>query len=348
MSSIAMVCHRYYPDIGGVETHVREISERLVRRGFDVEAICTDPAGKYPHQDSHNGVKITRFRSLAPGKAFYFAPQLYFYLNKNCYDIVHAHNYHAFPAYFASAAANGRFIFTPHYHGGSHSRLRNLMLRPYGWIGSSIFGKAEKVICVSNYEMNLIEKDFHVPHPKLVHIPNGLDTGEFMNIQELKGRPKTILFAGRLDSYKGVQYIIEALPLLGDYRLEIIGTGGYEKELHELARKLNVNGRIDWIKDIPRKELLSHFRSAHVFVNLSTFEAYGITVAEALACGTPCIVAKGGALEEFIDGEGCVGLSYPIDINALARTIENRIRVAPRKMPDWDDVTSDLIKVYSA
>ncbi len=346
MVRIAMVCHRYYPDIGGIETHVREISERLVERGFDVEVVCTDPAGKYPKQDSYNGVKITRFKSLAPENAFYFAPQLYFYLKNNSFDIIHAHNYHAFPAFFASLASKGRFIFTPHYHGGSHSPLRNLLHKPYRWLGGSIFEKTDKVICVSKYEMSLIENDFHVPLSKLVHIPNGLNMKEFRNVKELRNDSRTILYVGRLDSYKGVQYIIETLSLLEDYRLEVIGTGNYEKELHKLADKLKVNDRIDWLKDISRGELLSHFKSADVFVNLSTFESYGITVAEALACGTPCIVAAGGALEEFIDGEGCIGMSYPIDVKTLAYAIVSRKRIVPRRMPDWEDVASDLMRMY--
>lgn len=347
MNKIAMVCPRYHPDIGGVETHVREISERLVKLGFEVEVICTDPSGKYPEHEYHNGVSIRRFRSFAPNNAFFLAPQIYFYLKKNIFDIVHAHNYHAFPALFASLSAKQRFIFTPHYHGGSHSPMRNLLLKPYQWPGSMIFEKAEKVICVSRYEMKTIKSDFNVTPSKLVHIPNGLDMKEFNNINEIKKDSRIILYAGRLESYKGIQYLIEVLPRLEGYRLCVIGKGSFERSLHKLAEKLGMNKRIDWLKDVERRELLSHFISADVFVNLSTFEAYGITVAEALACGTPCIVATGGALEEFIDGEGCVGMNYPIDLNALADIIKSRKRIAPREMPDWDDVTRELIRIYS-
>src|SRR3990170_8482583 len=132
MIKIGMVCHRYYPDIGGVETHVREISERLVQRGFDVDVICTDPSWKYPGQEYHNGVRIKRFKSLAPKDAFYFAPQLYYYFKKygHDYNIIHAHNYHALPALFVSAAVKIKFVFTSHYHGRSHSPFRNLLLTP--------------------------------------------------------------------------------------------------------------------------------------------------------------------------------------------------------------------------
>ena len=347
MIKIAMVCPGYYPDIGGVETHVREISERLVRHGFDVEVVCTDPGGKYPHKDHLNGVRITRFGSFGPKNTFCLAPQMYFYLKNRDFDIVHAHNYHALPALFASAAAKGRFFFTPHYHGKSHSPLRDLLLKPYRPAGGSIFKRAEKVICVSRYEMKLIENDFDIEPSKLINIPNGLNPEEFKDIKEMDREPKFILYAGRLESYKGVQYIIEALPLLPEYRLKVIGKGSYEKKLHRIAGNLGVNDRIDWLKDISRGELLVHFRSAGVFVNLSTFEAYGITVAEALACGTPCIVAKGGALEEFIDGEGCAGIGYPVDIRALAGAVRSMKRTAPRKMPDWEDVTSELIGIYT-
>jgi 1,2-diacylglycerol 3-alpha-glucosyltransferase len=43
---IAQVCPRYFPYIGGVETNVKEISERLVLENHDVEVITTDPSGK--------------------------------------------------------------------------------------------------------------------------------------------------------------------------------------------------------------------------------------------------------------------------------------------------------------
>jgi glycosyltransferase involved in cell wall biosynthesis len=112
---IAQVCPRYHPDIGGVETHVREISDRLVKNGHEVEVITTDPTGKLRKSELINGVEVTRFRSLAPGDAYYLSPQIYPYLKKNAFDIIHAHSYHALPALFAALANPGsKLIFTPH------------------------------------------------------------------------------------------------------------------------------------------------------------------------------------------------------------------------------------------
>ncbi len=342
---IVLVCQRYYPEIGGIETHAKEISERLVKKGHDVEVVCTDPTGKLKKNEVINGVRVTRFRSLAYKDAFFFAPQIYFYLRSRSYDCVHIHNYHAFPALFAILACRD-FVFTPHYHGGSSSKVKSLLHKPYRLLGGFIFRKARKIICVSKFEMTLLKKHFNIGDEKLVHIPNGLNREEFRDIKPMKKDQKTILYVGRLEKYKGVQYIISALTVLSGYRFEIIGRGPYEKELQMLAEKLAVNDRIDWLCGLNRKELLSYYKSADVFVHLSRFEAYGITVAEALACGTSCIVAEGSALSDFIDGEGCVGVRYPIDIKTLAGIITSRKKITPREMPDWETVTSELIALY--
>ncbi|WP_269851231.1 glycosyltransferase family 4 protein [Methanosarcina horonobensis] len=150
---IAQICPRYFPDIGGVETHVKEISERLVKAGHDVEVITTDPTGKLNRRETINGVKVIRFRSFAPGNAYYFAPQIYFYLKMHSFDVIHAHSYHALPALFAALGkSERRLVFTPHYHRSGHTAFRNLLHKPYRLFGKVIFSRADSVICVSEYE----------------------------------------------------------------------------------------------------------------------------------------------------------------------------------------------------
>ena len=349
---IVQVCPRYYPDIGGVETHVQEISERLVQRGFDVEVVCTDPTGRLPRYEMMNGVTITRFRSFAPEDAYYFAPQIYVYLKRHSYDLIHAHGYHALPAMFAALAKDKRkLIFTPHYHRGGHTSIRNMMHKIYRPFGSKIFNRADKVVCVSEYEQGLVMSDFGVPEWKIEKIPNGLNLAEFANLKpERNGR--TLLYVGRLEEYKGVQHIISALPRLEDFKLEIVGKGPYENDLRELADKLGVSERIRWQSDVTREELLQQYASADVFLMLSTHEAYGITVAEALAAGMPCVVASGSALTEFVDGTWCIGIVVPITVDKLVEAIQ-RLKVVgwntrnlPISISDWDDITDRLIDVY--
>lgn len=348
---IAQICPRYFPDIGGVETHVKEISERLAKTGHDVEVITTDPTGKLNKRDTINGVKVIRFRSFAPGNAYYFAPQIYFYLRKHNYDVIHAHSYHALPALFAALGkGERRFVFTPHYHRSGHTAFRNLLHKPYRFFGKIIFSRADTVICVSEYEKRLVESDFRVAG-KTVKIPNGINLKEFEHLkrQQKTDGEKILLYVGRLEEYKGVQYIIQSLPELQEFRLRVVGKGPYEMELHSLAKNLGVAERVEWLKDLSRGELLECYASADVFLMLSSHEAYGITVAEALASGTPCVVARGSALEEFVDGDACIGIESPNNRNNLSSVICSlylKNKKYKGRTLDWKDVMDETLATY--
>ncbi len=356
---IAQICPRYFPEIGGVETHVKEISERLVKLGYNVDVITTDPTGRLKKEEIINGVKIIRFKAFAPSNAYYFAPQIYFYLKENKYDVIHAHSYHAFPALFASLATDqNRFVFTPHYHRTGHTFFRNILHKPYRLFGKIIFSRADSVICVSDYERNLLESDFNIAG-KIVKIPNGINLQEFKNLKrsekksEKPQKEKILLYVGRLEEYKGVQYVIQNLPELPDFRLRIVGKGPYEIELKNLAKNLRVEKMIDWLKDVSREKLLECYAEADIFVMLSSHEAFGITVAEALAAGTPCIVAKGSALEEFVDGVNCIGIEEPLSkekvLKAFQKTGNLKKRASSGKeqnLLDWEDVTEKIQEIY--
>ena len=353
---IAQVCPRYFPDIGGVETDVKEISERLVSKGHDVEVITTDPSGKLNKEDMVNGVKVTRFKSFAPGSAYYFAPQIYSYLKKHDYDVIHAHSYHALPALFAALSERKKkFVFSPYYHRGGHTPFRNLLHKPYKFLGKMIFSRADTVICISEYEKRLVESDFNVAE-KTIKIPNGLNLSEFKSLKRRKNenKEKMLLYVGRLEEYKGVQYIIQSLPELQDFKLRIVGKGPYENELHNITEKLGVGDRIEWLKNLSREELLDCYADADIFLMLSSHESYGITAAEALASGTPCVVAKGSALDEFVDGIQCLGIDEPIKKEKVIKSViklkdmkqNNEFDKENLTVFDWEYVTGKIENVY--
>jgi glycosyltransferase involved in cell wall biosynthesis len=352
---IAQICPRYFPYIGGVETNVKEISERLVLENHDVEVITTDPSGKLKKKDTINGVKVTRFKSLAPGEAYYIAPQIFIYLMNRSYDVIHVHSYHALPAFFAALSEHSkRFVFSPHYHRGGHTPLRNLLHRPYKLFGKRIFSRADAIICVSEYEKGLVESDFNVKE-KTMTIPNGLNLSEFENLkcQKNETKEKILLYVGRLEEYKGVQYIIQSLPELQDFRLRIVGKGPYEDELHSIAKRIGVAERIEWLKDISRRELLECYADADIFLMLSSHEAYGITVAEALASGTLCMVVKGSALEEFVDGINCIGIERPPTKEKIIKALQGMEKAKKQTnsgkkkgLLDWNDVVDKIGEIY--
>ena len=347
---ILKVCPTYYPDIGGIPHVARNVAERLAKK-YDVTVFTTSPIpNKLPTEEEINEVKVKRFRSFAPSNSYFFAPGMFKELRKVKSDIVHGYGYHSLPLLFSRYAKRSKFIVRPSYHGFGHTPIRNLLFNLYRPLGRKIFQDADKIICISSYEKNLLLKDFKIEEDKIVIIPNGVDPEEFKGLKKMSNKSyRNILCVARLEKYKGIHYMIKTLPKLDeDIRLEIVGKGPYEKNLMKLVNTLGLESRVKFFKNLSRKELLERYADADLSVLLSKHEAYGNSVAEALASGTPCIVANTSALREWIDNENCFGVRYPIDLDELASLTSNIIgkSVNTSKFLDWNEVTEKLVDLY--
>jgi len=341
---IAFVAPRFYPHIGGVETHVFELARRMEE--FEVEVLATDPSGKLKKVEEIGGIRVIRFKSYAPSNAYFFSPELRSYLKRHSgdYDLIHAHNFHAFPALYVALSKPKKFVFTPHYHGHAHSFFRNILFRPYKFYSRRIFDRADKIICDSFFERDLVLKDFGVENSKILAVPLGVN----FDFIEKRKTGKKILYVGRIEKYKGLDFVVKTLRLLPEFRLEIVGQGSYKREIMKLAKNFGVLDRISFYQDLSREELLKRYSEASVLVLLSKFEAYGLVVAEALASKTPCVVAKTSALAEWVDNRNVFGVSYPPEITELAELIRkaSEIEVGDVNVPSWDEVAERTKKVY--
>lgn len=349
---VALVTGSYHPFTGGIETHVKEIGEGLVTRGLDVVVLTTDRSSTLPLEETINGVKIKRFKCWAPKNAYFFSRSLkkYLSLNSSSFDIVHAHSYHSFPAlYAAQAKAENHLVFTPHYHGTGNTFFRSVLHKPYKFLAKTIFDKADSIINVSNFERKLILENFKVDETKVTYISNGVRKAEFEDYTHLKRPSDTILSVGRLEKYKGLQYLIAVLPKLDQHvTLEIVGNGPYKNSLINLAERLGVASRVKFYGYVPRIDLLQKYAQAGIFCLLSEHESYGIVVAEALCAGTPCVVTNNSALVEWVDNENCIGLDSPKDLNALQvciRTLMGK-RARGANILDWTDVVTKVANTY--
>lgn len=340
---------------GGVLEYVRNISERLAKR-HDVTVYATDPRRSFPRCETINGVRVERFRRFAPSRAYFFSWEMLLKLRKVEFDVVHGHCYQAFPLHFSVLAKRKKFVASTHFHGVGHSVFRDSLIKLFRPFGERTLRVADKIVTVSEYEKSLLCRQFRLNPNRIVAIPCGVNFSEFEGLKRQKRGFRSILYVGRLVRYKGPQYLIEVLPRLDDDAvLEIVGKGELRRILEKRARKLNVLDRVKFYQDLSRRELLQKYVDADVLVLLSRYEAYSMAVAEALVAGTPCIVADGSALTEWIDGELCFGIEYPINVNELAQLIDNatkckklviKTKLRRKKIRDWDDVVEQLEHFY--
>ena len=342
---ILQVAPRYPPRTGGVETHVSEISERLAARGHDVTVLTTDAGSDVPRREIRNDVRVRRLRGFAPGGAFHVAPGIALAVRRADPDIVHAHNYHSLPVLFAAVGAgDARFVVTPHYHGGSADDFRDRLLELYRPFGGWALRRADEVIAVSDWERERLAADFGV---KATVIPNGLDVERFAEATpEERDRPY-LLCVGRLEAYKGVQHAIRTMPELPEYDLLVAGSGEYRAELERIARDAGVADRVEFLGFVAADRLPGLYAGAEAYLTLSRFESYGMTVAEALAAGTPCVVREAGALVDWTGREDCVAVAGVASDDVAASVRAAVGRDAPTAaLPTWDDVTERVLGVY--
>jgi 1,2-diacylglycerol 3-alpha-glucosyltransferase len=369
---VAQVCFRYYPSLGGVQTHVKKLSESLARKGIEVEVLTTDPTKLLPEKETINNVPVRRFKSWAPMGDFHFSGDLASFLKAHYsdYDVVHAHSYNDFPALYAARAkvsnSEGRngpppppFVFTPHYHGRGSNFITNVLHKFYKPFGSKIFSRADIVVCVSKFEKEIVEHNFPNAMGKTLIIPNGVEyiaqNEENSDRQHpevhLKLPDAYILYVGRIEPYKHVDRIVAALKYVSrnDISLILVGNGPSKDKILKQAHSLDINNRIAFYENLSDSDLAEIYQRAGVLVNLSDLEAFGLNVAEALSRGTPCVVAKSSALIEWVDGVNCLGVDDPGDPQLVARTIDSvlgRRASGVKKLLSWDEIAELLIQNY--
>ncbi len=318
-----------------------------------------------PSEEIIHGVKVRRFRSFAPGEAYFISNlSLYTELRKSDAEIIHAHNIQAFPALVAAMAKTPlhSLYLSSYYHGNGHTRIRDALFKPYQGIIRYILNKVDGIICLSTYERKLMERDFEKHSHKIITIPNGLNLREFERYRWNPSARSQVLYVGRLEKYKNVDKIIKAVKTLVDrssraISLVIVGTGPEESTLKKLAIMMEVEGQIIWKARLSKHELLRLYANSSLLVMPSLYESYSLVVAEAAAVGLPIIVANIGTLRGYVEQGVAVGIDPPISSSILADSISHILDNLPkhrersidtRFLKSWDWVTTELLKVYES
>ncbi len=130
--------------------------------------------------------------------------------------------------------------------------------------------------------------------------------------------PSFVLFAGKHRYYKGLEYLVKAAPRIRAH-VVIAGDGPERAGLMKLANETGVS--ISFPGALSQEDLIAHLHAARVvvFPSVERSEAYGISMLEAHACGTPVVATTLGTGVEFVNAHDETGLNVtPRDAAALA------------------------------
>ena len=211
---IVIVGHAYPPYISGLSNVLYNVSKELVKLGHEVTIITLKLHSHLKKEDIIDGVKVIRVPGYAPSNA-YFIPSHKFLdtlISIKDVDIIHIHNIGALtvPCTVLTHAVfkgSSKLVITPHYHeSGStfHTRLAWPLYKP---IVMKCLRKASVVHAVSPFEAELLKRDFGI---KSVIIPNGVNEDIFLYNWTPPAEP-VIIYAGRVEKYKRVHLLVEAV-----------------------------------------------------------------------------------------------------------------------------------------
>ena len=346
----------YLPARGGTAIHTHEVATRLAQLGIEVTVVGTSPTEPFAREQRDDGVRVLCVRSWPAKRDYYFAPRLARVIREVDSDLVHLQGYHTAVAPLVMLAAlRKRVPYVVTLHSGGHSsRLRRAIRPVQAWLLRPLLVRARRLIAVSPFEAGLFARRLRLPAAAFTVIPSGVDLPPAPPEPRVPG-PPLILSIGRVESYKGHQRVVEALPALNRARpgthLRIAGSGPYEEQLRRLAERLGVADRLE-IAPVPahrRDEMAALLSRSWAVAMLSQYESQGLAVHEALALGRPLVISNGSALGELAEHANVRTLPEDADGEAIASVILDLLDAPPASPPvmqTWDGCAAALLDLY--
>jgi glycosyltransferase involved in cell wall biosynthesis len=194
-----------------------------------------------------------------------------------------------------------------------------------------------RIIAISEFiKGQLVEGG--VPAEKIVVRHLGIDTNRFKPdaqarerlVKEFALRPDEAILStvSYLRPIKSPEIIVQACGLLAQrgvpVRLFVGGDGEMLEQLQRLSRSLGIADRIHWLGLVP--DPLSLLQASDMFLLATVGEAFGLVLAEAMACGVPVVGSRAGAIPEVVEDQTTGLLVTPRSAVAMADAVEELAR----------------------
>ncbi len=350
--------------IGGAETYTYNFGKYLIKQGHEVCIITTYFPGIEELKKEGFRIYPIKYTNFPLIRAVVYTFLCIFNSIRIKPDIIHGHMLllNSFSAIIAGKLLKKKSIVQSH---GSDIYKIPWILKMT--LVRFVIKNSGIVIAITN---DIKRKMREVYDRKDIYfLPNAVDTKKF-NLNKKLCRENLminkndfiLIFVGRLEKIKGVNYLLEALKYLKRYKnikLLLIGEGSEMQYLKELSRELDISESVVFLGNIPNNDIPKYLCSADIFILPSLSEGCPITILEALATGLPVICSKVGGLPEIIqNGENgflvSVGDSKSISEHILRlmrnKKLMNGILIKNKKLSltyDYNIIYKNYIKILN-
>lgn len=355
MTRVLFLTESFHPVLGGGEQHVRMLSARLAAAGMPALVVTRRGEAQWPREETLDGVRIVRVSPSGPARRGKYAmvPSALAALarERGSFDVlvVRGTRVLGLPGVVAARALGKPVILQPEVNGEMTGEvytwgtpldhgLPRRVVRGATALRNRWFRDADACVAMSR----AIEGEFleaGMARERVVYVPHGVDLARFSPVAApergalrrrlaLPASACVITYTGRLLRGKGLPTLVEAFAELAKQELPVhlllVGSGAgqaltVEEDLRAdaasrgLAERVTFTGRVEAVED--------YLKASDIFAFPSVFEALGISLVEAAACGLPAVASRTGGIVDVVEHGRSGLLVEPGDSRALAEAL---------------------------
>ena len=364
-----MVSDFFYPNVGGVESHIFYLSQELMALGHKVIVITHNYGTRSGVRYLKNGLKvyylpeIVMFEQATFPSLYISFPLLRNILMREQIDIVHAHQGFSPLSHITVIHCKTMGIsccFTDH----SLYRFADLTSILSNKILKYMLSDVDKVICVSNTSKeNTVLRAVLNPQNVFV-IPNAVVAKNFTpDFSRRDPKHITIIVLSRLVYRKGIDLLIAIIPKIcqkyPSVKFRIAGDGQKKGELEQMREQHLLHDRVEFIGEVKQSQVREVLVTGHIFLNTSLTEAFCMAIVEAACCGLLVVSTRVGGVPEVlpkhmmilakpVQSEVFAALSQAIELFQLQQINTDTFHEEVSEMYSWKDVARRTEIVYNS
>jgi glycosyltransferase involved in cell wall biosynthesis len=224
---------------------------------------------------------------------------------ENEFDIIHAHDWLAYPAGIAAMEVSGKPLVI-HVHATDFDRSGGNVNPDVYRIEKSGMDAASKIITVSNLTRDIVINKYHIHPDKVETVYNAVEPVKISeNLIIRKGfDEKVVTFLGRITLQKGPEYFIEAaykvLKVMDNVRFVMAGSGDMMERMMRRAAALKITDRFHFTGFLRGSDVFTMLDMSDVYIMPSVSEPFGISPLEAMQSNVPVIISKQSGVAEIL------------------------------------------------
>jgi glycosyltransferase involved in cell wall biosynthesis len=224
---------------------------------------------------------------------------------ENDFDIIHAHDWLAYPAGIAAMEVSGKPLVI-HVHATDFDRSGGNVNPDVYRIEKSGMDAASKIITVSNLTREIVINKYNINPDKVETVYNAVEPVKISeNLIIKKGfDEKVVTFLGRITLQKGPEYFIEAaykvLQVMDNVRFVMAGSGDMMERMMRRAAALKITDRFHFTGFLKGTDVFTMLDMSDVYIMPSVSEPFGISPLEAMQSNVPVIISKQSGVAEIL------------------------------------------------